>query len=130
MTHAAVTASMFGSILSIVFGLLCRINITPGRLEVRLRSPPPISIFNTFAMYVVPGHPHTVILLFIRDAVAVGRGGCARVLCCGVCVHVVGGEHEAVWVGGEERGGCVEWGVDWECGCVLCAWGGCCCYAG
>ncbi|KAL5492100.1 hypothetical protein ACEPAI_3547 [Sanghuangporus weigelae] len=33
MTHASVSASIFGSILSIVFGLLCRINITPARLE-------------------------------------------------------------------------------------------------
>ncbi|KAH8108871.1 hypothetical protein DFH11DRAFT_1630903 [Phellopilus nigrolimitatus] len=33
MTHASVSASMYGSILSIVFGLLCRINITPGRLQ-------------------------------------------------------------------------------------------------
>lgn len=34
MTHASVTASMFGSILSVIFGLLCRINITPARLQV------------------------------------------------------------------------------------------------
>lgn len=34
MTHASVCASMFGSVLSIIFGLLCRINITPTRLKV------------------------------------------------------------------------------------------------
>jgi len=34
MTHAAVSGSMFGSILSIIFGLLCRIQIThPQELE-------------------------------------------------------------------------------------------------
>ncbi|THH11331.1 hypothetical protein EW145_g726 [Phellinidium pouzarii] len=33
MTHASVAASMFASILSIVFGLLCRVNITPARLQ-------------------------------------------------------------------------------------------------
>ncbi|EJD07245.1 uncharacterized protein FOMMEDRAFT_149756 [Fomitiporia mediterranea MF3/22] len=33
MTHASVSASIFGSTFSILFGLLCRINITSGRLE-------------------------------------------------------------------------------------------------